>query len=283
MTDKIFRDKLNVLIETALKEDGIDATTNAIFSKDDITTGNIICKENGILACLYFSLEVFRKLDNKIEVQPHFKDGDEIKAGDILATVKGKVHTILRGERICLNILQRACGIATKTGRIVDMISETGTTILDTRKTLPGLRFLDKYSVKCGGGQNHRMGLDDMVMIKDNHIDRAGGIKQAVNKVRNSDYNSLNIEVECRTLEDVKKCVELNVDRIMLDNMSIGEIKKCVDFVKNKIPLEVSGGVTENTVKDIAKTGVDYVSIGALTHSVNALDISLKINKEVTK
>jgi len=274
-----FKTHLKMLIENALHEDNEDATSLSIFSPDDTGSARLLCKEDGVLACLEESLEVFRYLDNNIKIKTYFKDTDTMRKGEVLAEIQGKVLDILRGERICLNIIQRACGIASKTAELTYLIKGTRAKILDTRKTAPGLRFLDKYSVVCGGGMNHRYGLSDMIMIKDNHIDRAGSITAAVNRVRLSRFAELPKEVECRTLEDVKECLKLNIDRMMLDNMSIDKMQEAVLLVNGKIPLEASGGINEKTIRAVAETGVDFISVGSLTHSVKATDISLKINK----
>ncbi len=281
MKDKKFETKLNQLIDIALMEDGEDATSISIFDTAEEASALIRAKENGTLASLEPALEVFRMLDENIKIEVFLKDGDKLKVGDKVARVKGKTVDILRGERICLNILQRCSGIATATAKFVNLVKGTNAVILDTRKTAPGLRFLDKYAVICGGGKNHRLALDDMVMIKDNHIDRAGGIKNAVDRVRASSFNDLEIEVECRNFKDVKECVELNIDRIMLDNMNNIEMRECVEYVNGKIKTEASGGITEKTIRGVAETGVDYFSIGALTHSVKALDLNMKIEKGI--
>ncbi len=271
--------KLDELINIALKEDGDDATSKAIFKSEERATAKVICKQDGILACIEQGLRVFKILDENVKIEIKKTDGDKIKQGDEIARISGFVLDLLRGERICLNILQRACGIAAKTHQLSEIISHTHARLLDTRKTAPGLRFLDKMAVHYGGGLNHRMGLNDMVLIKDNHIDRAGSISKAINKVKNSAYSELPIEVECRTFEDVQVCADLKVDRILLDNMSLKLMKQCVDFIIGRIPLEASGGITGDTIKRVAETGVDYISVGALTHSVNALDISMYIEK----
>jgi nicotinate-nucleotide pyrophosphorylase (carboxylating) len=277
--EKTFRSRLKNLIEVALLEDGDDATSNAVFAPKDTAKARLLCKEDGILAALDEALEVFRYLEPGIKITKKFKDKDIIKKGDELGYVEGKVTTLLRGERICLNILQRSCGIASKTKKLTDLISHTKCRLLDTRKTTPGLRFIEKYAVLCGGALNHRMGLNDMIMLKDNHIDRAGGITSAVNAVRKSKYKNLKIEVECRNISDVEECIKLNIDRIMLDNMSPSLIKECVKLTASKIPLEASGGINQTTLKEYAETGVDFISVGELTHSVKSLDISFKIIK----
>ena len=277
-----FNSLLKNLIHTALKEDGDDATSNAIFSDNDRATARLLCKEDGVLAGLDASLEVFNIIDADIKITKNFSDKDTIQNGNDIAYIEGKVTTLLRGERICLNILQRMCGIATKTKTLASLISHTSCKLLDTRKTTPGLRFLEKYAVTCAGGINHRMGLNDMAMIKDNHIDRAGGITPAVNALRKSKYKNLKIEVECRNISDVKECLRLSVGRIMLDNMSPSLVRECVELAAGKIPLEASGGITSETLISYAETGVDFISIGELTHSVEALDISMKIIKTLS-
>ncbi len=264
------------IIELALLEDGEDITSTAIFTPEDIMKATLKAKAEGVLAGIDVVRSVFRKVDPAIQCVFRKKDGDIVKPGDTIGTVTGPAVGVLRGERTALNFLQRMSGIATRTFQYVSLLKGTKAKILDTRKTAPGQRVLDKYSVKAGGGENHRMGLWDMVLIKDNHIDREGSIEGAVKKARKA-CPGIPVEVEARTLDDVMKLLELKVDRIMLDNFSLDDMKRAVELSGSRIPLEASGGITLQTVRDVALTGVDYISTGDVTHSVKALDISLII------
>jgi nicotinate-nucleotide pyrophosphorylase (carboxylating) len=246
-----------------------------------------LAKAQGVLAGLEVAHQVFRQVDERIAFQPRMKDGDSLSVNDVPATVKGPAASILTAERTALNFLQRMSGIATLTRRYVEAVAGTEAAllrhraiILDTRKTAPGLRLLDKWAVRLGGGQNHRLGLYDMVLIKDNHIAAAGGITQAVERVRQRDQQGLAVEVEVKSLAELEEALTLNVDRIMLDNMSLDEMRQAVEIIAGQVPLEASGNVTLENVADVAATGVDYISVGALTHSVKALDISLEINHD---
>jgi nicotinate-nucleotide pyrophosphorylase (carboxylating) len=267
------------IIKNALKEDigKGDVTTESIVSADERYSGYFIAKENGIIAGLSVAEYTFREVSNNIYFKSYIKDGQRVSAGDKIASIDGPGRTILKAERVALNFLQRMSGIATLTRKFVDKTEGTKAVILDTRKTVPGLRMLDKYAVKIGGGQNHRFGLYDMVMIKDNHISAAGSITSAVVMVRTQHRNKYPIEVEVKNLDELRETLELQVDRIMLDNMSLEEIKKAVKITDKRAPLEISGNVNLKTVENYAKTGVDFISVGMLTHSVEALDISLLI------
>jgi len=224
--------------------------------------------------------KVFYLVDPNIAVEIQYDDGHCLKKGDVAFVIKGPMRSILTGERTALNLLCRMCGIATLTSRFTKVVEGTGVKILDTRKTTPGLRSLEKYAVRVGGGYNHRIGLYDMVLIKENHIVAANGITNAVNRCR--DYLKKNdldlkIEVECRTLNEVEEAVNLQVNRIMLDNMTVSEIEEAVKLVAGRVKLEISGGVNLKNIADYTATGVDYISIGALTHSARALDLSLLV------
>lgn len=271
-------DPVTQIIDMALKEDGQDKTTDAIFSAEDDLTAGIFAKEIGIIAGVDIAEKVFYRQNPSIVFNAGVSDGMEINPGQKIASVFGPARSILRAERPALNFMQRMSGIATMTAEYVKKVKGTKAQILDTRKTLPGHRILDKLAVYLGGGVNHRMGLYDMALIKDNHIDRIGSIAEAVNRIRQT-YPDLPIEAEARSLSDVKRFLELGVDRIMLDNFEIGDIKKAVDIVKGQIPLEASGGITLDSVRDVALTGVDYISVGAITHSAKALDITMLIEE----
>ena len=266
-------------ITTALQEDigSGDVTTLSIVSKAQKINGRFLAKAEGVIAGLEIAAETFRQIDPTLTFTTAVADGDCIKKGDIIATISGSAQAILQGERVALNFLQRMSGIATLTRQFVNATSGTDVRILDTRKTVPGLRMADKLAVKLGGGTNHRMGLFDMALIKENHIAAAGGLKTAVLRVKES-YPEIPIEVEVTNLEELEEALRLPIDRIMLDNMSLAEMETAVSLTNGKIPLEASGNVSLETVHSIAQTGVDYISSGALTHSVTALDISLLLN-----
>lgn len=269
------------LIEMAIEEDinGIcDITSEAIFS-DETASAELISKDNGILAGCEIFQTVFKKIDEDTEVTLKFKDGDKLNYGDSVSVVNGKAVSILKAERIAINFISFLSGISTKTYNFVKK-TKGNTIILDTRKTLPGYRKLSKYAVKTGGGKNHRMGLYDMVMIKDNHIDAAGSITKAVELVRKRWGASFTIEVECRTENHVKEALKNNVDIIMLDNMDNKKMKECVKLSNNNIKYEASGGMILERINEVGKTGVDYISVGELTHSVTAFDFSLKIKNK---
>jgi nicotinate-nucleotide pyrophosphorylase (carboxylating) len=266
------------IIDLALEEDGQDKTSEAIFSPDDCLHAALFAKEAGIIAGIAIAREVFYRQDSKISFDAHVSDGIKITPGFKIASVHGPARGVLRAERVVLNFMQRMSGIATAISTYVKKCEGTKAKILDTRKTVPGHRILDKLAVRIGGGMNHRMGLYDMALIKDNHIDRVGSISEAVKRIRQT-FLDLPIEVEARTLVDVKELMALKVDRIMLDNFAIEDLKKAVDLVNGQIPLEASGGITLANIRDVALTGVDFISVGAITHSVKALDITMLIEK----
>ena len=269
------------IIETALREDiGTgDVTTLSTIPDDTATRGFIYAKDEGVVAGLPVAQRVFYILNSKIEFIAQKKDGEKVVKGDILAEIAGPARPILTGERVALNLLQRLSGIATRTARISEMLTYYNTTVVDTRKTTPGLRILEKYAVRIGGGKNHRFGLYDAVLIKDNHIKVAGGIKKAVALARENAPHTMKIEVEVETLEGVGEALEARADIIMLDNMDFAAIKEAVKTIDGQAQIEVSGGIDEKNVIDYAKAGIDFVSIGALTHSVMALDISLDVRE----
>lgn len=272
--------ELRSILRTALQEDlGFgDLTSSTIFSKDHISTGTFTAKANGILAGLPVTEETYKLLDDDIEINLKAKDGDRVQSGDTIAKVKGPTGSLLSGERVILNLLQHLSGIATATGKAVEALNDSSIRICDTRKTLPGLRMLQKYAVRCGGGYNHRYRLDDGVMIKDNHIAAAGSITKAVQKVREHIGLMVRIEVETENKEQVLEAVDAGADIIMFDNRSPEEIREFSDLVPDHIITEVSGGITLNTIGSYRNTGVDYISLGFLTHSVQALDISFNLD-----
>ncbi|GAB4369051.1 MAG: carboxylating nicotinate-nucleotide diphosphorylase [Calditrichia bacterium] len=271
------RKEIEKIVSIALKEDigSGDITTDNIMEQDRFITGKFIAKEGGVIAGLEVARITFELLDSQIQLSEIIGDGGEVNPGDVFATIAGSARAILRGERVALNFLQRMSGIATLTRAVVKRISGTQATLLDTRKTAPGLRLLDKWAVRLGGGQNHRMGLYDMVLIKENHITFAGGILPAVKRIKQKISKKILIEVEVKNLAELEETLQAGVDRILLDNMEIDQIKQAVEIAGNQVALEVSGNVNLNNVEQIAATGVHFISMGMLTHSVRALDLSL--------
>ena len=269
-------------IRRALDEDigSGDVTTDSIVPANASLRGRIIAKQTGVIAGLTIAAAVFRELDERITFTPHVEDGAKVDTKTVVAEVVGPARALLTGERTALNFLGRMSGIATLTRQFVEAVSTTRAAILDTRKTAPGLRLTDKLAVRIGGGQNHRTGLFDMVLIKDNHIDFAGSISAAVTRVRES-HTNLEIEVEARTLEHVREALALEVERILLDNMSPETMREAVQICGGRAKLEASGNVSLENVLEVARTGVDYISVGALTHSPKVFDVSLEfVNKD---
>ena len=264
-------------ITRALEEDigSGDVTTDTIVPPDATLHGRIIAKQDGVVAGLTVAKQVMLTLDQRVAFVTQVEDGSTVTRGTVLADLQGPARALLSGERIALNFLGRMSGIATLTRRFVDAVAGTSAIILDTRKTAPGLRLTDKLAVRLGGGQNHRTGLFDMVLIKDNHIDFAGSITTAVERVRASG-TKLEIEVETRSLDHVREALALGVERILLDNMSSATMREAVAIVAGRAKLEASGNVTLDNVLEVARTGVDYVSVGALTHSPLVFDVSLE-------
>ena len=263
------------VIRTALAEDigPGDVTTNSIIPPEAVMRGQIIAKQEGVIAGLDVAQAVYQELDPRVDFTPQVEEGTRVANGQVLALIAGRARSLLTGERTALNFLGRISGIATLTRAFVDAAAGTKAVILDTRKTAPGLRLVDKLAVKRGGGQNHRIGLYDMVLIKDNHIDFAGSLAAAVNLAR-AGAPGLKIEVEARTLVDVGAALSLEVERILLDNMPLDSMAEAVRLNAGRARLEASGNVTLETVREIAGTGVDFISIGALTHSVKVFDLS---------
>jgi len=269
---------IEAIVRRALDEDLPDITSEAIFSPSDRGPARFLVKAAGVIAGLPFAEATFRALEAGAEFAARVKDGDRVKPGDVVAEVSASVVTLLSGERTALNLLQRASGIATATRRYADAVAGTRARIYDTRKTAPGLRALDKYAVRCGGGENHRIGLYDMFLIKNNHVDRAGSITAAVARIRERKAKQ-KIMVEVRDADELEEALAAHPDFILLDNMNPMQLRAAVERVAGAIPLEASGGITLENVREIAETGVDRISIGALTHSVIALDISMRIER----
>ncbi|HQS51897.1 MAG: nicotinate-nucleotide diphosphorylase (carboxylating) [Sphingobacteriales bacterium 17-39-43] len=276
---------LEPFISNALAEDigDGDHTSLSTIPKGQTGKAKLLIKDNGIIAGIDVSIEIFKAVDATLLIDILIQDGETVKPGDIAFYVSGSIHSILKAERLVLNTMQRMSGIASTTNRIVKILEGTGTKVLDTRKTTPGLRYLEKLAVRIGGGVNHRFGLYDMILIKDNHVDYAGGISNAIKSAQNYlKENKINIpvEVEVRNLEELKEVMQFGqIDRILLDNFSFSLLKEAVKRVNGSYITEASGGITEDNVLEYANCGVDYVSMGALTHSVKSLDMSLKAVK----
>lgn len=273
---------IDELIDLAIAEDIGDGDHSSLSCIPENETGTVqlLVKEEGILAGVEITKEIIRKIDPKLKIEVFLQDGTKIKHGDIAFNISGKVISILQAERLLLNFMQRMSGIATQTAKYADLIKDLPTKVLDTRKTTPGLRQIEKLAVAIGGGTNHRMGLYDMVMLKDNHIDFAGGIEKAINKVveylkvKNKD---IKIEVEVRNFDELKEVLRVGkVHRIMLDNFTVDDTKKAVEIINGKYETESSGGITFDTLRSYAECGVDFISVGALTHQIKSLDLSLK-------
>lgn len=272
-------------IAQAIKEDVGDGdhTSLSCIPASQVGKAQLLVKQDGILAGVAIAEQVFRIFDENLKMTTYINDGTPVKKGDVAFVVEGSELSILQTERLVLNFMQRMSGIATQTSHYVKLVEGTGTTILDTRKTTPGMRVFEKMAVVMGGGQNHRIGLYDMILIKDNHIDFAGGIPQAINRAK--DYlkekgKNLKIEVEARSFDEIKQIMEIGgIDRIMIDNFSIPDTKKAVEMIGGKYETEASGGITDANLREYASTGVDFISVGALTHQIRSLDLSLKAIK----
>ena len=270
------------LIDLAFAEDigDGDHTTLCCIPADAMGESKLLIKEEGVFAGVDIAKEVFRRFDPTMEVEVYIQDGTHVKPGDIVMSVKGKIQSLLQTERLMLNILQRMSGIATMTAKYVKRLEGTKTRVLDTRKTTPGMRMLEKQAVKIGGGTNHRIGLFDMILLKDNHIDFAGGIENAISRCHEylkEKGKDLKIEIEVRDFAELQRVLDFGgVDRIMLDTFTPAETKKAVDMIAGRFETESSGGITFDTIRDYAEQGVDFISVGALTHSVKGLDMSFK-------
>ena len=267
------------IIKMALKEDihYLDTTTDLMIPEESRSTARFMAKAEGVVCGLDVALRVFQLLDDSFTCKVLLPEGSQVKPGDIIAELEGCTRFLLKGERTALNLLQHMSGVATATHQAVKLVEGTRAAITDTRKTLPGLRALQKYAVTVGGGKNHRFNLSDGAMLKDNHIDAAGGIPQAVAAIRNKLGHMVKLEVETRNLEEVRQALEAGADVIMLDNMDCAAMAEAVKLVDGRALLEASGGITAETLRAVAETGVDIISIGALTQSVKAMDISMKI------
>ncbi|MDR0541205.1 MAG: carboxylating nicotinate-nucleotide diphosphorylase [Dysgonamonadaceae bacterium] len=276
---------IDELIRLAFKEDIGDGDHTTLSTIPASAKGKVqlIIKEEGVLAGVEIAGQIFHAFDSGLKMTIIIPDGSEVKCGDIAFTVEGKVQSLLQTERLVLNVMQRMSGIATITRRYVKKLEGTKTRILDTRKTTPGLRILEKEAVKIGGGHNHRIGLFDMILLKDNHVDFAGGIENSIIRAKEYSWKNgkqLPIEIEVRNFDELNEVLRVgDVDRIMLDNFNVADTRKAVKQVDGRYPLESSGGITYDTIRDYAETGVDYISVGALTHSVKSLDMSLKAVK----
>ena len=285
ITKEQFEKELNIIIDNAIREDigEGDHSSLACIPPDATGTAHLLVKDDGILAGLEFAGMVFNKIDSDLKMKVFINDGEFVRYGDIAFSVTGKSQSILKAERLVLNAMQRMSAIATKTRRYVEILADTHTKILDTRKTTPGIRALEKWAVRIGGGTNHRFALYDMIMLKDNHIDFAGGIEQAILKTNAYlEKNNLNlkIEIETRNPDEVAEVLRTGkIHRIMLDNFNYADLREAVKMINGRYETEASGGITEKTVRKYAECGVDYISSGALTHSVSNMDLSLKAVK----
>lgn len=268
------------LIKRAISEDinYIDVTTDYLIPDDSVSTARLISKDEGVVAGIEIGMRVFELLDADVTFTIFKKDGEAVKKGDVIAEMRGSTAALLKGERTALNLMQHMSGIATETRKCVDLIKGTRATIAETRKTLPGLRPLQKYAVVAGGGVNHRYNLSDAAMLKDNHIDAYGSLTKAVEALRSKVGHMVKIEVETRTLEELKEALAVKADVIMLDNMDCATMKKAVEITAGRAKLEASGNVTHENIREVAETGVDIISLGALTHSVKCFDISMRID-----
>ena len=280
-----YENLINALLDLGIEEDIStgDITTESIIPESMNAAATMTAKQDGVISGLEIVKMVYDRFQKDVVFTPYFKDGDSVKKGDVILKVEATYPTLLRGERLSLNIFQRMCGIATETAKYVKELADTHTELLDTRKTAPGLRVLDKMAVKHGGGTNHRMGLYDMAMIKDNHIKMAGGIAKAVEQVRARIAEGIKIEVETTNLDEVHQAIEAGADIIMLDNMDNNTMTEAVRIIKaadKGIKTEASGNMNIPRLKEVAATGVDYISVGALTHTVKGMDISMNIEVE---
>lgn len=276
---KLSQSYIDDIIKTALSEDinYIDVTTDNLLDDTHQSEAYYVAKDDGILCGIEIAKRVFEIVGGDVQFSINIPDGQQVKKGDIIATMSGSTRTLLKGERTALNILQHMSGIATATYKCTELVKGTSAMVTDTRKTLPGLRALQKYAVTAGGGRNHRYNLSDGAMLKDNHIDAYGGITQAVKALREKIGHMVKIEVEVRNIEELNEALLAGADVIMLDNMNCDEMKKAVEITNGAAMLEASGNITDENIRDVALTGVNIISLGALTHSVKCFDISMKI------
>lgn len=278
--------ELQEIVDQALAEDiGTGDLSSQIISPDIKGQACLYAKQAGVVAGIEIVQQVFHRVDANLEVLILKYDGEQVVPGTVVMELNGSLASILQGERVALNFLQHLSGIATATAQVVELVKDLPVRVADTRKTLPGLRKLQKYAVRVGGGYNHRYGLYDAVMLKDNHLSAVGGLAKAVELAKKAVGHMVKIEVECETLEQVQEAVECGVDVIMLDNMSVAEMRKAVSYVNHRAIVEASGGITKESLQEVARTGVDVISLGALTHSVTALDFSLDVGgiKQATR
>ena len=273
--------QIDGIIKTALNEDinYIDVTTDLLVDENAVSTAKYVSKDEGVLCGIDIAMRVFTLIDPETKFEILIHDGERVRKGDIIARITGKTRVLLKGERTALNLVQHMSGIATATNKLVQLTEGTKASIADTRKTLPGLRAIQKYAVTVGGGRNHRYNLSDCVMLKDTHLDAYGSITNAVKALREKLGHTVKIEVEVGTLDELKEALDTGVEIIMLDNMSCELMAEAVKIADGRAKLEASGNVSEKTVRAIAQTGVDIISVGAITHSVKAFDISMKIEK----
>lgn len=278
---KLLQCYIDNIINTALAEDinYIDAAADNLIPEDHRSSAYYVAKADGVLCGIETAKRVFELVGGDVDFKILMNDGDKVKKGDIIARMEGSTLTLLKGERTALNLLQHMSGIATATNKCVELVKGTKAAVTDTRKTLPGLRALQKYSVTMGRGKNHRFNLSDAAMLKDNHIDAYGGITAAVNALREKIGHTVKIEVEVRTLDELREALDVNCEIIMLDNMSCEEMRQAVEITDGRALLEASGNITEENIRQVAETGVDIISLGALTHSVKCFDISMKIGR----
>ena len=278
---RLMQFQIDDIIKTALLEDinYIDVTTDYLVDENSVSTAKYVSKAEGVLCGIDVAMRVFQLLDSNIKCEIFIHDGEKVKKGDIIAKITGSTRALLKGERTALNIVLHMSGVATATNRCVELVKGTKASVADTRKTLPGLRVLQNYAVTVGGGKNHRYNLSDCAMLKDTHLDAYGSMTGAVNALREKMGHTVKIEVEVGNLEELKEALTLGVEIIMLDNMTNEDMAKAVEMTNGKALLEASGNVTSETIRAIAETGVDIISIGAITHSVKAFDISMKMEK----
>lgn len=278
---KLMQFQVDDIIKTALNEDinYVDVTTDYLIDDASVSTARYVVKDNGVVCGIDVALRVFELLDPNIKSEIYIHDGEKAQKGDIIARFTASTRALLKGERTALNLIQHMSGVATATNKCVELVKGTKASIADTRKTLPGLRILQKYAVTVGGGKNHRYNLSDCAMLKDTHLDAYGSMTGAVNALREKMGHTVKIEVEVSDLEQLNEALSLGVEIIMLDNMSCEDMAEAVKITDGRAKLEASGNVTAETIRKIAETGVDIISLGALTHSVKAFDISMKIDK----
>ena len=278
---KLLQCYIDNIINTALMEDinYIDEADDNLISPEHRSRAYYVAKDTGVLCGIEVAKRVFELVGGDVDFHILLNDGAKVKKGDIIAEMEGSTLTLLKGERTALNLLQHMSGVATATNKCVELVKGTNASVTDTRKTLPGLRALQKYAVTVGGGKNHRFNLSDAAMLKDNHIDAYGGITAAVNALREKIGHTVKVEVEVRTLDELREALEVKCEIIMLDNMSCDEMREAVKITDGRALLEASGNVTSENIRSVAETGVDIISLGALTHSVKCFDISMKINK----